>query len=187
MNKSTTISPRFRRFIEAQELFFVATAPASGRVNVSPKGLNTLRVIDDKTVAYLDLTGSGNETAAHVMENGRITFMFCAFSGQPMILRLYGEARIVLPRDDDWLEWLSRFPLLEGTRQVFIADIQYVASSCGFGIPIYELVEPRSTLIDWAHKKGSEKLEQYRQQMNVRSIDGLPTGYPSKASEGAGD
>lgn len=177
MSRSETINSRLRRFIEAQELFFVATAPASGRVNVSPKGLNTLRVIDDKTVAYLDLTGSGNETAAHVMENGRITFMFCAFSGRPMILRLYGEARIVLPRHDDWTTWLSHFPSFEGTRQVFVADIKHVATSCGFGIPVYELVGPRSTLTDWAIKKGPEKLEQYRQKMNLRSIDGLPTGY----------
>nr|WP_298689869.1 pyridoxamine 5'-phosphate oxidase family protein [uncultured Dongia sp.] len=165
-----------RSFMECQKLFFVATAPKDGRVNLSPKGLATLRIIDSKTIAYLDLTGSGNETAAHVIENGRITFMFCAFNGDPIIVRLYGQARIILPGDDDWESMIGLFPKFEGTRQIFLASVQAVSTSCGWGIPIFELKEERPTLSEWARKMGPDRLEIFKADYNALSIDGLPTG-----------
>lgn len=170
------IPDNIRAFIERQKLFFVATAPRNGRVNVSPKGLNTFRVIDAETVAYLDLTGSGNETAAHVTENGRITFMFCAFNGDPVIVRLYGTARIILPEDEAWADMIVRFPRLDGTRQIFQASIEGVSTSCGWGVPIFELKEERPTLPEWSRKMGREKLEIFKADYNTLSIDGLPTG-----------
>lgn len=173
------ITPDLRGFIESQPLFFVATAPLTpdGHVNVSPKGLDTFAVVSPTRVAYLDLTGSGNETAAHLLENGRITFMFCSYSGPPRILRLYGRGRTVLPADDGWAELRSRFRDFPGVRQVIIADIERVQTSCGFGVPLMEYVGPRDTLVRWAAAKGDDGLADYQRARNAESIDGLRTRF----------
>src|SRR5829696_6870276 len=143
------ITPELASFIEEQTMFFVGTAPLSpsGHVNLSPKGLDTLRILAPDRVAYLDLTGSGNETAAHLRENGRITFMFCAFTGAPRILRLYGTGRVVLPETPQWAELLRRFPVYPGARQIITAEISRVQTSCGFAVPLMEYVQQRDTLL----------------------------------------
>jgi hypothetical protein len=171
-----SITPELRRFIEEQPVFFVATAPlaSDGRVNLSPKGLDTFRVLAPDRVAYLDLTGSGNETAAHVRENGRVTFMFCAFSGRPRILRLYGRGTALTPGMPEWEELRGGFPDLPGARQIIRAEIERVQTSCGFAVPLMELVGERETLVRWAEAKGPAGLTQYQKEKNARSIDGLP-------------
>ena len=171
------ITPELQSFISVQPMFFVATAPldALGHVNLSPKGLDSFRVLSPLQVAYLDLTGSGNETSAHLLENGRITFMFCAFSGPPRILRLYGQGRIVLPGAAGWDELQPLFPTLPGIRQVIVAEITRVQTSCGFGVPLMHYEGQRDTLSRWATAKGEDGLVTYRQQKNMASIDGLPT------------
>ncbi|TWG95956.1 putative flavin-nucleotide-binding protein structurally related to pyridoxine 5'-phosphate oxidase [Mesorhizobium sp. J18] len=168
-----------RAFIEAQKLFFVATAPKDGRVNLSPKGLDTLRVLDERTVVYLDLTGSGNETAAHVTENGRMTMMFCAFSGKPMTLRLYGKAELIRPDHGEWPALLSLFPEFPGVRQVFRLHVDSAATSCGWGVPLVGEMNERDELIAWSSGQSEDEIEAYRLANNVVSIDGLPTGYVS--------
>jgi hypothetical protein len=169
------ITPELKAFIEAQPLFFVGTAPLSGEghVNLSPKGLDCLRVLSPSSVAYLDLTGSGNETAAHLTENGRITFMFCAFAGPPRILRLYGAGEVILPDSAAWEELSRGFPAYPGVRQMVRAEISRVQTSCGFAVPLMEYSGQRDTLLRWAEAKG-DALPAYRQQKNARSIDGLP-------------
>ena len=169
------ITADLQAFIEKQPVFFVATAPLAplGHVNLSPKGLDCLRVLSSNRVAYLDLTGSGNETAAHLAENGRITIMFCAFSGAPMILRLYGTGAAVLPASAEWTSLIERFPAHPGARQIITADITRVQTSCGFGVPLMEPVGQRDTLLRWAQAKG-DALPGYREKKNARSIDGLP-------------
>ncbi|MDZ4771220.1 MAG: pyridoxamine 5'-phosphate oxidase family protein [Chloroflexota bacterium] len=164
-------------FIARQPLFFVATAPldADGHVNLSPKGMDALRVLSADEVAYVDMTGSGNETSAHLLENGRVTFMFCAFNGAPNILRLFGTGRTILPGDADWSAYADRLPTLPGTRQIIVASIDRVQTSCGFAVPCMDYVKPRETLCDWAEKKGEDALVTYRHEKNVRSIDDLPT------------
>jgi hypothetical protein len=169
------ITAELKAFIEAQPVFFVASAPLSGdgHVNLSPKGLDCLRILSPDSVAYLDLTGSGNETAAHLEENGRITFMFCAFAGPPRILRLYGRGEVVLPGSDGWAELAGLFPTYPGIRQVVTATISRVQTSCGYAVPLMEYRQQRDTLVRWAEAKG-DQLPQYRDQKNSRSIDGLP-------------
>ncbi len=162
-------------FIQKQKIFFTATAPLSGRINLSPKGINTFRCIDDKTVAYLDLTGSGNETAAHLHENSRITIMFCSFDENPLILRLYGRGEVISSKIDRFNTLHSLFPNIPGERQIILLNIESVQTSCGFGVPVYEFKEDRETLIDWAAKKGESGIKQYQQENNLESIDGLPT------------
>jgi hypothetical protein len=169
------ITPDLKMFIEAQPVFFVATAPLAniGHVNLSPKGLDCLRLVSPSQIAYLDLTGSGNETAAHLAENGRITFMFCAFSDAPRILRLYGTGAVVLPETAGWAELIRRFPAFPGIRQIITAEITRVQTSCGYGVPLMEFGAQRDTLLRWAEAKG-ETLPVYRQAKNAKSIDGLP-------------
>ena len=169
------ITPELRQFITQQHLFFVATAPLgeTGHVNVSPKGLDCFRVLSPNRVAYLDLTGSGNETSAHLQENGRITFMFCAFHGAPSILRLYGVGQTLLPTADEWQSLVEEFPAIPGVRQIIVADIDRVQTSCGHGVPLYEHQGARSQLVSWAEKKGAAGLAAYHQQKNRLSIDGL--------------
>lgn len=171
------ITPEHRAFIERQRMFFVATAPLAptGRINLSPKGLDTFRVLTENRVAYLDLTGSGNETSAHLADNRRITFMFCAFEGQPKILRLYGAGRTILPTSPEWPELAARFDPLPGARQIIAADIDRAATSCGYGIPLYAYEGQREQLAAWAERKGEGGLDSYRRRHNARSIDGLPT------------
>ncbi len=179
------ISDDLREFIEAQHLFFVASAPlsAEGHINLSPKGLDCLRVLGPHQVAYLDLTGSGNETSAHLCENGRITLMFCAFAGPPNILRLYGTGVTVLPSSAAWGELRPLFGEYPGVRQIILANIERVQTSCGFAVPRYDYVGDRDTLIRWANTKGPEQLEEYRHEKNTASIDGLPTALASHYEE----
>jgi len=164
-------------FIRTQRIFFVASAPHEGRVNLSPKGLETFRVLTSQRVGYLDSTGSGNETSAHLAENGRITFMFCAFDGAPLILRAYGQGRAVRPRDPAWAPLRPQFsPPLAGERQLVIAEVESVQTSCGFAVPRFDHVGGRTTLTDYWEKKGPDGTAKYRAEKNGRSIDGLPTG-----------
>jgi hypothetical protein len=176
------IEDHHKAFIEAQHLFFVSTAPldAGGHINLSPKGLDSFRVLSPTTVAYMDIVGSGNETSAHILENGRITFMFCAFSGPPNILRLYGKGYTVLPGDAGWGEISSHFDLLPSTRQIIVADIFKVQTSCGFGVPYFDYIGERDHSHKWAAKKGAEGLEEYKKEKNMASLDGLPTAMAVK-------
>jgi Pyridoxamine 5'-phosphate oxidase len=162
-------------FIQQQQIFFTATAPAEGRINLSPKGIDTFRCLDFDRVAYLDLTGSGNETAAHVAQTERITVMFCSFSDRPLILRLYGRGEVVFPDTAAWDRLIDRFPDLPGKRQLIVVHIESVQTSCGYGVPLYELQQERSNLIDWANKKGADGVREYQLQKNLTSIDGLDT------------
>ncbi|MBW4611701.1 MAG: pyridoxamine 5'-phosphate oxidase family protein [Desmonostoc vinosum HA7617-LM4] len=171
------ITEELQKFITTQHLFFVATAPLSstGHINLSPKGLDCFRILSSHRVAYLDLTGSGNEASAHLQENGRITFLFCAFAEPPSILRLYGQGYTVLPNSANWNSLHSLFPQIPGTRQIIVADIERVQTSCGLGVPLYEYQGQRQTLVNWASKKGEQGVRDYQQQKNLVSIDGLPT------------
>ena len=167
-----------RDFIGEQKIFFTATAPPSeGRINLSPKGMDTLRCLDDKTVAYLDLTGSGNETAAHLAADGRMTMMMCSFTESPLILRLYGRGRVVRPGDAEWGALRPHFPALPGERQIVVLDLESMQTSCGFAVPVYELKEERQMLVEWTLKKGDDGIREYRREKNQVSIDGLPA-YP---------
>lgn len=174
-----SIQPAQRAFIEKQHLFFVSTAPlkADGHINLSPKGLDAFRVLSPNQVAYLDLVGSGNETSAHTLENGRITFMFCAFEGPPLILRLYGKGRAILPGSETWAQYAPHFTLPVNTRQIFVADIELVQTSCGFAVPLYDYTAERTILAEWAAKKGEDGLHDYILEKNVESLDGLKTDY----------
>lgn len=169
-----SISEDLASFIAAQSLFFVGTAPLSGgHVNLSPKGLNTLRVIDPTTVAYLDLTGSGNETSAHLTENGRLTIMLCSFESRTMILRLYGRGRTVLPCDGEFAELRKNFDDLPGERQIIVLDVERVQTSCGYAVPRMDNPRQRDTLVRWASKKGPDGIASYQQDKNTVSIDGI--------------
>ena len=172
-----TLSDSTIEFIQAQKMFFTGTAPADGRVNVSPKGMDTFRILNEKEVAYLDLTGSGNETAGHINENGRLTFMFCSFTEKPLILRLYGKGEVIKAGCEKWEEYASLFPKIPGARQIIKMDIETVQTSCGFAVPFYEFKAERNVLADWAQKKGETELEKYRSEKNKVTIDGKPTGY----------
>ena len=176
------IQPAHSEFIRKQHLFFVGTAPLSGEghVNISPKGMDTFRQLSEKQVVYLDFIGSGNETSAHTLENGRITFMFCSFQGPPNILRLYGKGRSVLPGTAEWESYAGLFGTYPNVRQVIVADIHLVQTSCGYGIPLYDYVRERQVMSDWAAKKGEDGLSAYIQEKNLSSIDGLPTDYALK-------
>jgi hypothetical protein len=169
------LNDTLREFITQQHVFFTASAPNQGRVNLSPKGVNTFRCIDNNTVAYLDLTGSGNETSAHLIENGRLTIMFCSFTEQPLILRLYGQGAVIRPRDVEWQSLYSLFEPLPGTRQIIKLHIDSVQTSCGLGVPLYQYEGDREKLIHWAEKKGEDGVRQYWHDKNQTSIDGLPT------------
>lgn len=174
--KYQEILPHLQRFIEAQPLFFVATAAPQGRVNLSPKGLDSLRILDGRRLLWLNLTGSGNETAAHLRQDPRMTLMFCAFEGDPMILRLYGRARVVHQVDDDWVGLYSHFEPVPGARQLIDMQVELVQTSCGMGVPLMEYRGQRPHLPEWAMKKGDEGLRDYWREKNRTSLDGQPTG-----------
>ncbi|WP_199615255.1 pyridoxamine 5'-phosphate oxidase family protein [Paenibacillus alkalitolerans] len=169
--------PEHERFITNQRMFFVGSAPLSedGHVNISPKGHDVLRVLSANRVAYLDLTGSGNETSAHIHENGRVTIMFCAFEGPPSILRLYGTGSVILPGSAEWDALYPLFPPLQGARQIISIDVHKVQTSCGYAVPLMSYSGDRDTLRRWAEQKGEEGLKQYRREKNSASLDGLPT------------
>ena len=171
------IDGRLREFIEAQHLYFVATAPnaADGHINLSPKGHgDTFAVLDDSHVAYLDLTGSGAESLAHIRENGRIAVMFCAFDGPPNIVRLHGRAEVVVPTDDRWRDLIAHFNARPGARAIVVVDVSRISSSCGQAVPLYEYVEDRDLLYQWAERKSDDDLDEYHRTRNAESIDGLP-------------
>ncbi len=172
------ISDRHRAFIERQAMFFVATAAREGRVNLSPKGLDSLRVLSPHRVVWLNGTGSGNETAAHLLDANRMTIMFCSFAREPLILRLFGSARTVQPGDDEWDALVGLFPALPGARQVYDVDVDLVLTSCGYGVPLMELTGQRDLMAGWAQKKGPEGISSYQAEKNTTSLDGLPTGLP---------
>jgi hypothetical protein len=174
-----SMTPAHREFIARQRIFFTASATSTSRVNVSPRPTDALRVLDERTVAYLDLTGSGSETAAHLRVDGRITLMFCALDEPPSILRLYGRGTSLARNTSDYAVLLASVfdnqePL--GARQIVRIDIDLVQTSCGYGVPLFEYIGERSTLQRWAQQKGDAGLEEYRRQKNARSLDGLPTG-----------
>ncbi|MBE7549838.1 MAG: pyridoxamine 5'-phosphate oxidase family protein [Anaerolineales bacterium] len=169
------LNEKLGKFIAAQPMFFVATAPAEGRINLSPKGMDTFRCLDHKTVAYLDLVGSGNETAAHIAENGRLTMMFCSFDDKPLVVRLSGRARVIHQRDTDWAELYSCFEPYPNARQIIVLDIALVQTSCGFGVPVFEFKRRRTNMSEWAEQRGEAGLIRYQRQHNQKSIDGLPT------------
>lgn len=164
-------------FIAEQKIYFVASAPRAGRINLSPKGMDTFRVLSTTRVGYLDVTGSGNETAAHLLENGRVTLMMCSFATSPLIFRIYGRGRTVQPGDADWTQLRPLFgPPLAGERQLALTEIESIQTSCGFGVPFFNYIGERPTLLDYAEQKGPSGMAAYRAQKNQRSIDGLPTG-----------
>jgi len=175
-----SITDRHRAFIAAQPMFFVATAAAGTRINLSPKGMDCFRVLGDQRVGYLDVGGSGNETNAHLLADGRITIMFCAFDNPALILRIYGHGVPVLPQDARWAELAPHFALLTGTRQIFEIAVDQVQTSCGWGVPHMHFERERQTLTK-AHAQSSdtERLERWRAApARARSIDGLPVRLP---------
>ncbi len=177
------IDAALAEWIAAQPLFFNASAPlaADGHINLSPRGLDSLRVLGPRRVAYLDLTGSGNETAAHLLENGRITLMFCAFEGEPRILRLFGRGRIVQPGDGDWEALIKHFDAsLPGIRQIVDIELERIQTSCGYGVPLMSFQGERRRLLEWAEKKGYEGIRDYQARNNATSIDGLPSSFSRK-------
>ncbi|MPZ14337.1 MAG: pyridoxamine 5'-phosphate oxidase family protein [Chloroflexi bacterium] len=169
------IDHKLAPFLRAQHVFFVATAPSGpgGHVNLSPKGHDTFRIVDTRTVAYLDLTGSGVETIAHLRENGRITIMFCAFEGPPRIVRLYGRGRLVEPMSPMFAEWRRRFGDHDGVRSVIVVELDRIADSCGYGVPILQYEGERPQMQAWLDRKGPEGVREYQAEHDI-SIDGLP-------------
>jgi hypothetical protein len=165
-----------RQFIEAQHVFFVASAPldAAGHVNLSPKGLDTFRILAPTKVAYVDFNGSGVETIAHLKENGRIVLMFCAFQGPPNIFRLYGHGRVIEPHEPQFATLAESFPDHENARSIIVVELTRVTDSCGYGVPKFKYEGERTQLHAWASHRGVDGLKAYREQKNRRSIDGLP-------------
>ena len=164
------------QLIQQQHVFFVATAPLAveGNLNLSPKGLDTFRILGPKRVAYLDLIGSGIETVAHLKENGRIVLMFCRFQGDPGVVRLHGRGRVIEPENEACVSLAAQFPPYDAVRAIIVVDVTRVSTSCGFGVPLLRYEKDRTQLLAWAEKKGAEGLKTYKQEKNGQSIDGLP-------------
>lgn len=175
-DKFETLQSQHEEFIADQHLFFVGSAGAEGFINVSPKGLDSLRILDQTRLIWLNLTGSGNETAAHVLENARMTVMFCSFDKQPLILRIYGNAEVVYPDHKNWPDLIRQFPNYIGARQIFDLKIELVQTSCGFAVPFYEFTGERDTLTKWADKRGIDGIKEYWGKKNVTSLNGKDTG-----------
>ncbi|MGD8215135.1 pyridoxamine 5'-phosphate oxidase family protein [Aestuariimicrobium sp. Y1814] len=175
-----SIEPKLVDFINRQHMFFVGTAAADGRVNVSPKGLDSFRVLGPHQVAWLSGTGSGNETAAHIRQVPRMTIMFCSFEHRPWILRLYGTPTMVQPGDDRWDELLALFPPMLGARQIYLLDVDEAMTACGYGVPLYSFEGERETLHLWSKKKGHDGLVRYQHEKNSVSIDGFDTGLQTE-------
>ncbi len=172
--KYTSIPEKQLAFIAQQKMYFVGTATVDSRVNISPKGMDSLVVLNENRVLWLNVTGSGNESAAHLQDNDRMTIMFCSFEKVPLILRLYGKARMILTSDDNWDEYYSHFKPLAGARQIFDVSVDLVHTSCGYGVPLYDFVGERPTLNTWAEKKGKQGIKDYWQDKNSISLDGAP-------------
>lgn len=171
----TEVTPELEDFIKAQKIFFVATAAEEGRINLSPKGHDTLRVLSSNKLVWLNLTGSGNETAAHLLKNDRITIMLCAFEGKPLILRIYGHAKIYHERDAEFQKHINLFEENMGSRQIIVLEVDSVQTSCGYSIPFMDFKEERGQLNSWSKKQGKERIETYWQEKNTKSIDGFET------------
>ena len=176
------ISDNLKEFIARQKLFFVGTATDDSRVNISPKGMDSLRVLDSNRVIWLNVTGSGNETAAHLQTHPRMTIMFAAFEGAPMILRLYGNARAIHHGDAEWNELYNHFSVTPGARQIFDLQVDLVQTSCGMAVPFFDYVDEREQLKNWAINKGEEGIKEYWKEKNQLSLDGKPTGIAEKTS-----
>ena len=175
------LSAEHRQFITAQKVFFVATTAAGCHINLSPKGMDSFTVLDGTRVAWLNVTGSGNETSAHVQRDPRMTIMFCSFAGKPLILRLYGTANVIHPDDMEWDDLFKLFPPLPGVRQIFDLRIDLVQTSCGMSVPLFNYVGERDQLNDWARAKGEEGIRNYWETRNQLSIDGVPTNIIAKS------
>ncbi|CAA6824006.1 MAG: Pyridoxamine 5'-phosphate oxidase [uncultured Sulfurovum sp.] len=173
--KFDKINKEHIKFIENQKMFVIGSAGADGFINVSPKGMDTFKVIDENTVVWLNYTGSGNETSTHVQENGRMTVMFNSFDKAPLILKLYGKATVIHQKDERWDEMLAHFEPQVGTRQFFEMKVELVLTSCGYAVPEYTFVKERDTLKKWSNKKGQEGIEAYWEENNVLSLDGVET------------
>ena len=171
-----TLTSQHIEFIEAQKMFFVATSAPETKINLSPKGLESFHVVDSTKVIWLNVTGSGNETAAHVLVNPQMTLMFCAFEGKPMILRIYGAAKCIQRGDEQWDQYIDLFQHKAGARQIFEVSLEMVQTSCGFGVPLYAFQGPRGMMDKWAKDKGEEGIKEYWKEKNMISIDGKPTG-----------
>lgn len=178
--KYESLSGDHVEFVKKQKMFFVGTAASEGRVNISPKGMDTLRIIGEKRVVWLNVTGSGNETAAHVLKNPRMTLMFCSFEENPLILRIYGKAKTYHENDLQWKDLCSLFDPLPGSRQIFDLEVELVQTSCGMGVPFYSFEGERDALNQWAERKGREGIERYWEEKNRTSLDGFPTGTAGK-------
>ena len=174
--KFEALTEKHIEFINHQHVFFIGTAASEGSVNVSPKGMDSFRVMNNSKIAWLNLTGSGNETAAHIIENSRMTIMFCSFEKQPLILRLYGQAKAIHPQDFDWQHYAKLFPDYTGARQIFEVSLELVQTSCGYAVPFYNLVGERPTLKKWADNKGRDGVKKYWKEKNTKSLDGKDTG-----------
>ena len=174
--KLESLTPDLQEFIKNQKIFFVSTAMSEGRINLSPKGMDSLRVLGPNKLIWLNLTGSGNETATHILENNRMTIMFCAFEGKPLILRLYGQAKVYHNKDSKFKEYINQFPPISGARQIFEFEFDLVQTSCGFAVPFMDYKEDRMVLSDWADKKGEEGIKDYWAEKNTVSLDGHETG-----------
>ena len=177
----SAISEKHQAFIQTQRIFFVATAMEDSRVNLSPKGMESLKILDENRVVWLNLTGSGNESAAHVQINPRMTLMFLAFDGSPLILRLYGYAEVIHQGDDRWAELYAHFPEQQGARQIFDMKVDLVQTSCGMSVPLYDYVADRPLLKDWAEKRQLGQIREYWQKNNQLSLDGIPTHIMEKS------
>lgn len=171
-----SIDRALQDFIEAQHIFFVGSAAPEGRVNVSPKGMDSLRVLGPNRIAWLNLTGSGNETAGHLLQSPRMTLMWCSFEKRPLILRAYGSARAVHRDSPDWEVLAALFPGGPGQRQVFDMDIEMMQTSCGYAVPFMDFAGPRETLDHWARDKGADGIAAYWREKNTVTLDGAPTG-----------
>ena len=169
------IEPHLKEFIQKQKLFFVSTAPLSqdGLVNVSPKGWDSLRILDDHTVAYIDLTGSGIETVAHLKENGRITLLFCAFEGPPKLVRLQGQGTVLENGTAAYQALAHHFPNYISARAIIKIDLKRISDSCGYTVPFFDYVGERATMTKWVDHKGAEALKNYQKEKNAVSLDGL--------------
>lgn len=170
------LTPKLISFIENQMMFFVGTAAPDGSINISPKGLDSLKVIQPNKLLWLNLTGSGNETAAHLNESNRMTIMFCSFDEKPLILRVYGSTKTIYPSDRAWANLIQNFPSYPGARQLFEVSVDFVQTSCGFAVPRYQFLQQRTKLNEWAEHKGKDGILEYWAKKNTVSLDGKPTG-----------
>lgn len=180
MEQFTEISEKLSQFIAEQKIFFVGTATAESRINISPKGMDSLRVLNKNRVIWLNVSGSGNETAAHVQQCSRMTLMWSSFEGDPLILRLYGQAKVIHKNDPEWDELFSFFEPIPGARQIFDFDVDFVQTSCGWAVPILAYMDERTILTDWAKHKNPEDWKDYWALKNQKSIDGIETHILAK-------